>query len=148
MIDDYLSLEPLLIERLRESVTDIRHVLNAADLAGVKQAAQSTPAIHVLYYGDRLGDSAGTKRARHVYQQWLTIMVIKDVRSQRTGQAAREQAGPFITGIIQALQGWKPGAGFGELARFIGPRPFYQPGGFLYVPLGWESLIATEGTST
>jgi len=145
MLADYLAAEELIIARLTERVGSVRAVLSAADLAGVQEAKQTTPALHVVYDGDRLGDSAGRGIANQVYQRWLVITAVRSARGQRTGAGAREAAGPIISAVLQALLGWAPSDEHQPLVRTSAPRPHFSAGGFAYFPLAFETRIDTGG---
>lgn len=143
MLEDYLCAEQLIIERLRQQIPDLRAVLAAADLADLTEAQQTTPAVHVIYDGDRLGDSAGRGAGQMVYQRWLTVVTVRSARGQRSGAGAREVAGPIITEVIQSLAGWAPSDAHQPLVRVSAPRPHYSAGGYAYIPLAWETRIVT-----
>lgn len=146
-MDDYLALGALIIARLKDLDLGIppANVISARDLTGVQEKAQLTPAVQVYYWGDLLGAEAATKQGRLITQQWITVVQVKNARDQRSGEAARADAGPLAQSVITGLQGWRPGPGYGPMSRFAAPRPLYSPGGFLYVPLGWQSQISTQG---
>lgn len=140
MTDHYLSAEGYLIEQLKAKVPGFKAVLSAADLAGVLEAAQQTPAAHVLYWGERLGDSTGRGRAQMSYQQWLIVIATRNASTQRTGEAARNEAGPLIDAMLSALQGWAPANGQ-PLQRIPGPKAAYTRGGFAYFPFLFETRL-------
>ncbi len=143
---DYLAAEGLIVGRLEASLgAQVRAVFSAADLAGVAEQAQITPAVHVVYDGDRLGDEAGRHRAQQVYQRWLVIVAVRNAKGQATGKGARESAGPIISAVLAALQGWQPSPDHQPLRRIDAPRPVFSPGGFAYFPLAFETRIDTEG---
>lgn len=141
-MDNYLSAESLIIERLRTQVTGVRAVLSAADLAGVEEAKQVTPALHVLYDGDDLGDRAADGADGIVRQRWLVIVAVRNARGQASGAGAREVAGPIILQVLAALGGWQPDEEHGELVRIAAPRPAFSPGGFAYFPLAFHTAIS------
>lgn len=145
MLADYLAAESLIVERLRDQVQDLRAVLSAADLAGVEERSQVTPALHVLYYGDRLGATQGHNAGQIVYQQWLVVVSVRNARGQVSGQAARSDAGPIMAQVIGAMLGWQPSVDFRPFGRVTAPRPSYRPGGYAYFPLAFEAQIMTAG---
>jgi hypothetical protein len=140
----YLAAEALIAERLAERLPGGTHVLTAADLAGVEARAQLTPAAHVVYDGDRLGDAGGRGLAQVVWQRWLVVIAVRNRREALSGAAAREDAGTLIAAALAALAGWAPSASHGPLARVQAPRPAYEAG-FLYVPLAFETRLITVG---
>lgn len=148
-MDDYLAAEPLIVARLESQVTGVK-VLTAADLAGVKEAAQVTPAVHVLYGGDRLADSVGHGIAQTWAQIWWVVVAVRNARNQGKGREARKAAGPYIAQVFQALTGWQMSStDHGPLKRVNPPGgPVYSPGGFAYFPLAFETIVQNLGNST
>lgn len=144
---DYLAAEELIITRLGPSGKNVtRHILSATDLAGVDEQKQLTPAVFVLYDGDRLGDSAGRNSGQMIYQKWLLIVAVRNVKGQKTGKGARDEAGPIITKVLDAMLGWSPGTDYQPMQRVVAPRPGYSPGGYAYFPLAFETRVTTGGT--
>jgi hypothetical protein len=139
-MDNYLSAEQLIIDRLEAQIDGV-HVLSAADLSGVDERSQVTPAVHVVYDGDDLGDRAGDGAAQIVRQRWLTVVATRNVRAIGSGKAAREDAGTVILQALAALAGWQPSEEHGQMVRIPGPRPAYRDG-YLYVPITWHTAIA------
>lgn len=144
-LDDFLALEPLLIERLKDRVSLVpeRHVMAAADLAGMREDSQPKPALHVIYDGYEVPRTQPANRRATVRHHWLVVVVVKHVR--RTGSAARAEAGPIATQVVAALQGWQP-EGMSFLLDLAQPRykPNYTPGA-AYLPLGFTHDIITHG---
>lgn len=143
---DYLALGPLIAQRLRDQVGALQMVveLQAADdleseLRGRRAAA------FVVYDGDRLGDSAGRGQAQTIWQRWLVVLAVRNARGADSGDGVRDAAGPLITRLLAALQGWQPdGTGHRPLARVAAPAPGYSPA-FAFYPLAFESQITTLG---
>jgi len=146
MLDNYLSVEPLIKARLQEAARELPKVLAADDLEGVKEASQMTPAIHLLNLPDYIpqgkGDSAIRGKSQIVHQRWLTVIVVKNVRD---AAALRQAAGPLISGVIKALQGWKPSKEHGEMYRKDAPYRQTYRNGFGYFPLLFTTRIITTG---
>lgn len=141
---NYLRIEALLRARIEASVAGLKAVLGAADLAGVSEAAQITPAVHVLYDGDEVVTRGGDSVAVAVNQRWLVVVAVRNVRNQATGDAARAEAGELIWEVLRAVQGWQPAADLGPLARVNGPAPAYISG-FAYFPLAFNCLVPMTG---
>jgi len=53
MIENLLVAEELIIERLENTIDDIK-ILSTAELSGVTERSQIIPAIHVVYAGYKL----------------------------------------------------------------------------------------------
>jgi hypothetical protein len=148
MLADYLVAEGLIVARLEAQLADIDRlkVLRPADLAGVAETAQHTPAIHVLYGGDVVpgGDAVDEGNYHVIKQRWLAVVAVRSPGSQLTGQQVREAAGPVLTRVIQTLSGWRPTQGLGPLVRVPAPPPAYSKGGFGYFPLQFETKLLTS----
>ncbi len=144
---DYLALEPLLIARL-QAVTSLRHVLPAPDLAAVTEAEQFTPAVHVLWWGERVpqGGNARVGIQQIVGHTWLAVVAVRNASAMRTGAGVRAEAGLLLAEVNAALQGWRPGAGWDPLAKVSAPRPLYR-GAFAYFPLAFEAVTYTRGSA-
>ncbi len=133
--EDFLFLEGLIVPHLKTVLGEQIFVERAADLAGVMESGQNTPAVHVLYRGYR-PSNAETDGFVGVIQTWLTVIAVRNVRAERSGEDARLEAGPIVSTVIKGLHG----------QRFKGARPFRLApapsagfgAGFLYLPLAWE----------
>lgn len=147
-MENYLSAEPLLIARLREKVSDVKGVLSAADLAGVAESAQQTPALHVVFGGYRPTRSVDGSRGaiQETEQTWWVVAAVKNLRSPQTGENAREQAGPILSAVLAALQGWQPTAKHTPLELAAGPRPGFSKG-YGYFPLAFVTRVVTRGAT-
>jgi len=148
MITDYLSAGDLIIARLKAQIPNVA-VLSARDLNGVKEFSQPAPAVQVLYAGDQVipGDLSDDAIATVVEQRWLLVVVTRSAKDTRGGTGAREEAGPLVTEVIQAVQGYSLGTGFSDLRRLNGPAPSFGPG-VLYVPLMYGTVVGTTGSGT
>jgi hypothetical protein len=136
--DNFLFLEPLIKTALREALDPRVHVLSAAELEGVAEATQPTPAVHVLYRGYRVGES---RMASHVNieQTWLTVVACRQVRDVVGGADARALAGPLAAAVIDALHYTRfPNAKPLRLAQ--APAAGFSAGHF-YLPIGWTAEI-------
>ena len=101
--NDWMQLEPHLVALVRAAVQDLRpavHVLTAAELADVKEQAQLTPAVHVIYGGFRITDSQRT--AWQLTHTWYAVAAVRNVATVRSGQAARAQAGSLAARVLAA----------------------------------------------
>lgn len=135
-----LFLEPLLKATLRAALDARVHVLSAAELSGVAEAAQPTPAVHVLYRGFRVRASGIS--TMEIEQSWLTVVAVRNARDPITAEGARIDAGPLAMDVIGALLG-REYDDCGPLAPFDPPAPGFSAG-HLYLPLGWKAPITIE----
>ena len=146
MIDNYLKIEGLLKEKLRDCVSDAKAVYSVSDLAAIQEKAQVTPALHVLYSGDQLpgadGNQTGTGRGQMVFQRWMVVIAVRNVRDVQGGEGVRESAGALISSVIKAVQGWNPSCEFRNFKRVSAPTPVFNAG-FGYFPLAFEIQLVT-----
>ena len=132
--NNFMALETPLVDLVRAAVAGMSpavHVLTAAELADVKQGAQKTPAVHVVYGGYRVAEDIGTSwRLEHT---WYAVVAVKNVATQRTGQAARQDAGPLVARVVGALAGATvPGAT--STLSLTTPPPAGYSAGHQYIP--------------
>ncbi len=145
MLADYLSLSPLIIARIGAAVSGIAAVLPARDLAALNELALQSPSVFVVYDGDALAESGGRGQAQVVRQRWIVVLAVRNATQGDGGAAQTAQAGPLLSDLISALQGWQPGSpDFRPLTRVSAPRPGYSPA-FAYYPLAFECQIFTTG---
>lgn len=130
----FLQLETILKARVRAAVAvPGLKVLGAPELAGVKANAQPTPAVHVVFDGfAELTEERGVLR---VAERWLTVLAVRNARSTRSGDDAREDAGPILDALFAALHGWTA-PGVKPLIPAVPPLPGFDAG-FAYFPLAW-----------
>ena len=131
-----VSLEPVIVARIAENMPKGVKVFSAADLAGVREAAQHTPAVHVIYDGYRVVQADGA--VAEIETSWLTVLAVRNARAQKTGSAAREDAAKLVSSLYGSLAGWLPPGGVRELELANAPRPGFDAG-FLYLPLAWNT---------
>lgn len=132
--NNFLALEPLLVAAIKAAVAGISpavHVLTAADLADVKESAQRTPAVHIIYGGYSVAEDLAT--AWHLAHTWYAVVAVRNAATQRSGAAARASAGPLVAQVMGALAG----ASFAGLTRTLEltnpPRPEWR-NGVQYLP--------------
>lgn len=137
--NNFLALEPHLVERVKTAVAGMVpavHVLTSADLADVKEQAQLTPAVHVIYAGYRVAESAGTKW--RLVHKWLAVAAVRNVANTKSGEAARRDAGLLATKVAMALAGASiPGAT--KVLEMVTPPPARYASGFQYLPSAFEA---------
>jgi hypothetical protein len=140
------ALEAILRERLSAQLADLVprvHVLSSADLAGVTEATQPTPAVHVVYHGYRVTESRSDGRGARLEQTWLATVATRNVRDLRTGGAARLDAGQIAARVASALMGFKPTPASKPLRLVDAPAAGYGDG-FAYMPLAFVGELVIE----
>lgn len=146
MAADYLALGPLIAERLRERVQELQMVVTLQDAADLEERMRARrAAAFVVYDGDRLADAAGRGQAHPVWQRWLVVLAVRNARAHDTGDGLRDEAGPLISALLAALQGWQPDDdAYRPLARVAATAPGYSPA-FAFYPLAFECQITMLG---
>ena len=128
--NNWLALEPHLLALIADAVQGMSpavHVLSSADLADVKESAQKTPAVHLIYGGYRITDDLGT--AWSLAHIWYAVVVVRNVATQRSGQAARQSAGPLVAAVVGAT---RP-------LTLLSPPPASYRAGHQYIPSAFEA---------
>lgn len=137
--NNWLGLEPHLVRLVQQAMlgmTPAVHVLTSADLADVKEGAQKTPAVHLIYGGYRVAEDLGT--AWRLVHKWYAVAVVRNVATQRSGQAARQTAGPLVATVVGALVGTSvPGAS--RPLTLVSPPPASYRAGHQYIPSAVEA---------
>lgn len=140
---DYLVLEDLLVDRIKETMPELKAVLTATDLAAVKDDRKADLAVHVVYLGDEIGSGpqhqGGSGKVQAITQQWMVVLVVKFAGSPTTGKGNRKLAGPLITKLLKALAGWEPpNVPLDALRRINAPKVIYN-NGFAYYPFAFKT---------
>lgn len=139
MSSNLMALEPVLLTRLSEQLATLSprvHVLVAADLEGVTEATQVTPAVHLVYQGYRVVEGNSSGRTVRLEQTWLATVATRNMKNLRTGEAARADAGQIASQVAQALMGFKPAQASKPLRLVDGPSAGFSKG-FAYLPLAF-----------
>ncbi len=121
-------------------------MLSAADLEGVAESAQVTPAVHVVFGGYRPTKASHDDRVVETEQTWQVVVAVKNLRSAKTGEHARETAGELCADVLAALQGWRPSPEHQPLSLAPGPRPGFSKG-FAYFPLAFTTRVVARGSN-
>lgn len=132
--DDYLAAEPILVSTL-EKVEGIRKVYLSEDLATLDEHSQIAPALHLIYWGDRVAKQAQAGVVGHVTQTWVVVLVI-DLRK-------KHKAGGQLADLIKTMSGVHTELGI--INRVNAPEKPSFRGGFGYYPLAFELTFRTKG---
>ena len=138
-VNDFSQIEGRIVELLQAAVAGLSpkvHVLTAADLEGVKENAQLTPALHVISNGFRPVESS--YRAARLAHTWYVVAAVRNVAAaaQRSGAAARREAGPLLARAMCALLSERLPGTDKPVDLAPAPRGWYS-GGFYYLPSAW-----------
>lgn len=135
----WFDLEGAIVARLRQALDakgfDQVRILTRSDLASIKAGQHPTPAIDVIYRGYGVPASYPITR---IEQTWLTVPVVRNVVTARSGQSARDEAGPLIDICLDAIgTGGRIAEGFGPMKLKTGPAPAQDLAGLSFFPLAW-----------
>lgn len=139
--EDFLALEPLIVDRLKARCPAARAVLSVDDLADVAERSQTAPALHVVYGGFRVSGGADSARSAVTEQRWLVVVVTR-CSAQRGAAPAetRARSGVLAREALAALMGWRPVPGMRPLALATPPNPIFSKG-MAYIPLAFTALV-------
>lgn len=139
--NDFLAVEPHIVARLQVAVAGMSpavQVLTGAELAGIKEAAQRTPAVHVIWGGFRLLESRTDGRQARLEHTWYVVAAVRNVANTKAGAAARAEAGALAARAGAALMGFRPPGVAGPLR--MGPtQSAGYSAGFMYLPLAFQA---------
>lgn len=137
---------PLIEARLLELCPAAEgNVFSTADLKGVVEAKQVTPALHVVIHSYKpVEDTHGADNRWR--ETWLVIAVVKHVRQNAGAGAIRDAAPQILKEALAALDGWKcPGTV--NLVRAVAPPDPLITAGFGYFPLAFSVQVVTDGAA-
>ena len=137
--NNFMALEPRLVELVRQAVAGMSpavHVLTSAELGDVKESAQRTPAVHVIYGGYRIAEDMGS--AWRLEHTWYVVAAVRNVATARSGQAARQDAGLLASQVVGAMAGAQVPGAVRPLA-LLSPPPARYSAGFQYIPSAFRA---------
>ncbi|MBF0263607.1 MAG: hypothetical protein HQL97_17415 [Magnetococcales bacterium] len=128
---DYFALEPLIIARLREKLTDIS-IRSTWGAPKIHETTDLPPAILLFLEDDQPGSVVENGACQKIEQTWLCLVVVNDPGNE---------AGPLISRVIRALSGWTPAES--RFAAFKRVRSNFSPdcsaNGVYYFPLAFST---------
>ncbi|MDX7808699.1 phage tail terminator protein [Aeromonas caviae] len=128
-------------ERLRELLLPLKgqglkEVFVATDLEAVANLGQHTPAIHVIYQGERESETSQSGRQSAFDQVWLLVLVHRATPKEAS-------AGVWLGRMLQAVAG--RACGDSTFRRETAPvKPSYK-GGVVYLPLAFKTTVKFKG---
>ncbi|MCY9821639.1 phage tail terminator protein [Aeromonas media] len=128
-------------ERLRELLLPLKgqglkEVFVATDLEAVANLAQHTPAIHIIYQGERESETSQSGRQSAFDQVWLLVLVHRATPKEAS-------AGVWLGRMLQAVAG--RACGDSTFRRESAPvKPSYK-GGVVYLPLAFKTTVKFKG---
>lgn len=137
---------PLIEERLLALCPSAQgNVLITEKLAGIAEANQVTPALHLVLHSYRPVDDDGRADSRW-REVWLVIAVQKNQRQGVGAKAVRDAAPDMLKEVIAALDGWNCPGAVGLVRAIEPPRPEITKG-FGYFPLAFSVDVVTDGAA-
>lgn len=140
---DYLYLEQLIIDRVRDQVQGLTDVLGIPDLASLDEERQIAPAVYVIYLGDEVGTGVqhqgGRGAIQTVTQNWAVVLTVYYADARGDGHGARREAGPLLGSLLQALSGWVPDGATAPMKRAPQQAPVAYANGYFYYPLVFQA---------
>lgn len=141
--ENWLAAGALIEQRLRNEVSELRHVAGINDLGDLEaRTGQQAPAAFVVYDGDRIAPVVGNGQSEAGAQRWIVVLAVRSSRAGGDGSGLRSEAGRLLPAIRDALRGWAPFEGARPLRRVSAPRPGYSAV-FAYLPLAFELDFVT-----
>lgn len=128
-------------ERLRELLLPLKgqglkEVFVATDLEAVANLGQHTPAIHIIYQGERENETSQSGRQSAFDQVWLLVLVHRATPKEAS-------AGVWLGRMLQAAAGRV--CGDSTFRRETAPvKPSYK-GGVVYLPLAFKTTVKFKG---
>ena len=114
----------------------LKEVLVATDLEAVANLGQHTPAIHVIYQGERESETSQSGRQSAFDQVWLLVLVHRATPKEAS-------AGVWLGRMLQAVAG--RACGDSTFRRESAPvKPSYK-GGVVYLPLAFKTTVKFKG---
>ena len=136
--NDWMAIEPRLVALVSKAVEGLKpavHVLTASDLSVVKESAQRTPAIHVIYGGYRITNDL--RVSWQLAHTWYVVAADRNVASITSGQPARRSAGSLLALVTGRLVCAQVQGAVSSL-QLITPPPAQYLNGFQYIASAFE----------
>jgi hypothetical protein len=132
-----LDLEPLIRQRLTDTVPALAGVHGAVSLGVDDVGGKRLPAAFVVSDGHKVLEVTAHGKVARIASRWLVVVAVRNVQQAVQGEAARADAADLVQACLQSLMGWQPRPGVQTLQPVTPPAPVYQDGLLLY-PLAFE----------
>lgn len=131
-----LSAEPVILQRLRESLQGVE-VGSVAAIAGSLDLTKLAPFVFVQPGAAQPADTRGQGRAALEEQIWVAHLLVAAIPDKRFKDATYQEAGEYLGQIYEALVGWSIGPGFTPLQYEGRPEPHLDLG-FAFFPISFK----------
>jgi len=139
---DYLFLEPLLLQHIGDQLGNAVKVVAAADLTAMGNRGTAEPTVFICYLGDRTKTDAahqsGSRRIQTLSQHWVTVLAMPMVSSTIDDASLHHEAGPLLGRLLDALTGWKPEQVAAPLQRSGRKASPWHHDDTCFYPLHWK----------
>jgi hypothetical protein len=132
-----LELEPLIRQRLIDTVPSLAGVHGAVSLGVEDVSGKKLPAAFVVSNGHKVLEVTANGKTARLASRWLVVVAVRNVQLAAQGEAARADAADLVRSCLQSLMGWQPVPGYQSLQPVTPPAPVYDSGLLLY-PLAFE----------
>jgi hypothetical protein len=145
LITNYFEAEDAIVQRIRESVPELKDVLTPFSVGDMVESSQPSPSVHVIYAGDVVpSGQAGQGASKLVDQRWLIVLAVRTPKAQlQHTSEIRTLAGPLVPKVLGCLQGWAPVSWMRPLGRASGGPSAGYSSSFAYFPFMFEGRIIT-----
>jgi hypothetical protein len=142
-----LDLEPLIRQRLTDTVPALAGVHSAASLGSDGVGGKKLPAAFVVSDGHKVLEVTAFGKTARIASRWLVVVAVRNVQQVAQGDAARADAADLVMSCLKSLMGWQPRAGVQTMQPVTPPPPDYQDGLLLY-PLAFEVGEVIQGVES
>lgn len=142
-MDNFYAAETPIIDRLKDAL-GLDNVFGQADFEQFKKRPSPDESVAVIYRDFKVQEADDETFELLLFQRWLIVPMVRNVRDMTTGSAARDAAGEYLLRIIKTLNGWRPTAEHGPLRLTAPGAPRVYQGGVAYAPAQFETLVRIE----
>jgi hypothetical protein len=142
-----LELEPLIRQRLTDTVPALAGVHGAVSLGVEDVSGKKLPAAFVVSDGHKVLEVTAQGKTARLASRWLVVVAVRNVQQAAQGEAARADAADLVRSCLKSLMGWQPAPGYQSLQPVTPPAPVYDSGLLLY-PLAFEIGEVIQGTES
>ena len=144
----FFGLAPLLVARIKSLAPPNVKVIESLSIESIAaHHANVFPAIHVLYAGHRISDTAVSSRGVVYTTEWAVIFAVRNVQSTAGPGPALSDSGQFIDPVIQGLNAWEPATGEYMELQPVSPRLPVFTLGSMFIPFSYESDLPITTTN-
>lgn len=140
----FFALEDHIVRRLQAKVPGVRAVRAARDLADLKETAQGSPELHVIFGSYSVPQSTAGGVQATVRQTWYIVCAVRHAGQRDPGALLRAEADPIINAVLKSMTGWRADLGVTRFNLAPAPPPAYSPS-YAYFPLAFTTELSVTG---